>query len=344
MITTLTTTGRGIIFNAFSVIVGFVVLMISSFTPIRFFGVLVVVSILSCLAGALIIVPALVLRFRFKFLEPSASDVPVHEIKGKKTLRRVAMGILLVLLVSLSASAQDAKEIIRKSQDVVKIDAFESLSTLTITDSRGNQRIRKSSMASMSLDDGTEKRIIKFVSPAEVRGTGILIFDYPEKSDDMWIYLPALRKTRRIVSSEKSKSFMGSEFSNANMTAPGLEDFTYSLLGSEDFQGKSCFRIESVPVSTDLEDEYGYSKSVSWIDQNKYLVYQVQYYESNGELFKTITNHDFKELDQARGRYMVTGMKAVNHENNRSSAFIMDQVAVTTPNPSYFTVAYLENE
>jgi hypothetical protein len=344
VITTLTTTGRGIIFNAFSVIVGFVVLMISSFTPIRFFGVLVVVSILSCLAGALIIVPALVLRFRFRFLEPSASDVPVHDIKGKKTLRRVAMGVLLALLVSISASAQDAKEIIRKSQEVVKVDAFESLSTLTITDSKGNQRIRKSSMASMSLDDGTEKRIIKFVSPAEVRGTGILIFDYPEKSDDMWIYLPALRKTRRIVSREKSKSFMGSEFSNANMTAPGLEDFNYSLLGNGDFRGKKCFRIESVPVSTGLEDEYGYSKSVSWIDQNNYLVYQVQYYDLDGELFKTITNDDFKELDQERGRYMVTAMKAVNLEDDRTSEIIMDQVDVTTPNPSYFTVAYLEKE
>jgi outer membrane lipoprotein-sorting protein len=254
------------------------------------------------------------------------------------------MGILLALLVSISASAQDAKEIIRKSQEVVKIEAFESLSTLTITDSKGNQRIRKSTMASMSLDDGTEKRIIKFVSPAEVRGTGILIFDYPEKSDDMWIYLPALRKTRRIVSREKSKSFMGSEFSNANMTAPGLDDFTYSLLGSEEFQGKNCFRIESVPVSTGLEDEYGYSKSVSWIDQNNYLVYQVQYYDLDGELFKTITNDDFKELDQERGRYMVTAMKAINLENDRSSAFIMNQVDVTTPNPSYFTVAYLEKE
>ena len=138
------------------------------------------------------------------------------------------MGLILALFASISASAQDAREIIRKSHDVVKVSSFEAVSTLTITDSKGNQRIRQNTMASISLPDGTEKRIIKFLSPAEVKGTGILIFDYPEKSDDMWIYLPALRKTRRIVSREKSKSFMGSEFSNANMTAPGLEDFTYA--------------------------------------------------------------------------------------------------------------------
>ncbi|MCK4879853.1 MAG: outer membrane lipoprotein-sorting protein [Bacteroidales bacterium] len=344
VITTITTTGRGIIFNALSVIVGFVVLIISSFTPIRFFGVLVLVSILSCLVGALVILPAIVLRFRFKFLEPSTTEVKIHKIKGKRAMRRVAMGILLALLVAISASAQDAREIVKRSHDVVKVSSFEAVSTLTITDSKGNQRIRRSSMASMLLTDGTEKRIIKFISPAEVRGTGILIFDYPEKSDDMWIYLPALRKTRRIVSREKSKSFMGSEFSNANMTAPGLDDFSYSLLGKETINGKSCYQVVSTPVNIDLEDEYGYSRSVAWVDENNYLVYQIHYFDFDGELFKAITNSEFRELDRERGRYMVTRMKAINHQNKRSSEMVMDQVAVTTTNASYFTVAYLEKE
>lgn len=344
VITTINTTGRGIIFNALSVIVGFVVLTISSFTPIRFFGVLVVVSILSCLVGALVLLPALVLRFRFKFLEPSTDEVIVHKIKGKKVIRRVAMTVLMVLLAAISTSAQDAIEVIKRSHDVVKVSSFESVSTLTITDSKGNQRIRQSAMASLSEPDGTEKRIIKFVSPAEVSGTGVLIFDYPEKSDDMWIYLPALRKTRRIVSREKSKSFMGSEFSNANMTAPGIDDFSYEIQGEETLNGKACHVIESTPVSSNLEDEYGYSRSVSWIDKNSYLVHQIVYYDFDGDLFKTIANKEFKILDEENGKYMVTRMYAQNHGNNRSSEMIMDQVAVTAAKKSYFTVAYLEKE
>jgi hydrophobe/amphiphile efflux-3 (HAE3) family protein len=81
VITTLTTTGRGIIFNAFSVIIGFIVLIISSFTPIRFFGILIVVSIFSCLIGALIVLPALILSFRFKFIEPEARQTESQEEK-----------------------------------------------------------------------------------------------------------------------------------------------------------------------------------------------------------------------------------------------------------------------
>jgi predicted exporter len=348
VITTITTTGRGIIFNALSVIVGFVVLIISSFTPIRFFGILVVVSIVTCLVGALIILPAILLNHEPAFLKPQQEKEQLREHpeakKRNRAIRRVAMGLLLAFLTAISASAQDARQIIGKSHEVVKVSSFEAVSTLTITDSRGNQRVRQSSMASLSLPDGTEKRIIKFISPAEVSGTGILIFDYPEKSDDMWIYLPALRKTRRIVSREKSKSFMGSEFSNANMTAPGLEDFRYTLLGEEDHLAKPCYKIESVPLTSDLEDTYGYSRSVSWVDKNTYLVQQINYFDFDGELFKTITHKEFKKLEDREGKYMVIHMEAINHQNKRRSEMVMNKVAVTATDPDYFTVAYLEKE
>jgi preprotein translocase subunit SecF len=352
VITTITTTGRGIIFNALSVIVGFVVLVISSFSPIRFFGMLVVVSIISCLTGALVILPALVLRFRFRFLESTTSekvesdkDESVKDAKRKiGAWRRIAMGISLLALTGTFLSGQDPREIIKKSHDAVKVSSFEAVSTLTITDARGNQRVRRNTMASMSMPDGTEKRVIRFLSPAEVKGTGILIFDYTEKSDDMWIYLPALRKTRRIVSREKSKNFMGSEFSNANMTAPGLDDFTYRLTGEETYQGKACHIIESIPQTPDLEDEYGYTRSVSWVDKNSYLVHRSDYYDLDGELFKTIVHSDFKKLEESGGKYMVTAMKAENLSNNRSSEMIMEQISVTPTDPNYFSVAFLEKE
>ena len=259
-------------------------------------------------------------------------------------MRRIAMGLVVAAFTAVSASAQNPKDIVKKSHEVVKVSSFEAVSTLTITDSKGNQRIRKNSMASVSEPDGTEKRIIKFISPADIKGTGILIYDYPQKSDDMWIYLPALRKTRRIVSKEKSKSFMGSEFSNANMTAPGLEDFSYKINGEETLNGNVCYLIESTPVSTDLEDEYGYARSVSWVDKNTYLVHKSLYYDFDGELYKTITNNEFKELDEDKEKYMVTRMHASNHSKNRSSEMVMDQVALTATNESYFTVAYLEKE
>ena len=135
---------------------------------------------------------------------------------------------MLVLLLSIFGKfsySQDPLSIVKSSQDAVKVSSFEAVSTLTIKDNRGNERIRKNTMASKIYPDNTEKRIIKFIAPAEVAGTGILIFDYENSADDMWIYLPALRKTRRIVSNEKSNAFMGSEFNNAKLTSPSIYDF-----------------------------------------------------------------------------------------------------------------------
>jgi len=259
-------------------------------------------------------------------------------------MKTIIITVLCHLALLAGLNGQTPEEIIKKSHDAMKVSSFEAVSTLTITDARDNQRIRRNTMASMSLQDGMEKRIIKFLSPPEVKGTGILIFDYPEKSDDMWIYLPALRKTRRIVSTEKSKSFMGSEFSNSDMTAPGLEDFNYALIGEETYAGFPCFKVQSTPVSRDKEDEYGYSRSVQWVDKNNYLVHKTEYHDFDGEMFKTIENREFKELDPVNHKYMVTHMTAQNHSNDRSSEMVMEKVAVTPTDPSYFTVSYLEKE
>lgn len=253
--------------------------------------------------------------------------------------------LITVLFIFTCADAlpgqPDPATIIRKSHDMVKVDTYEAVSTLTISDSNGNTRVRQNTMASKVFSDGTEKRIIKFISPAEVKGTGILIFDHEEASDDMWIYLPALRKTRRIVSREKSSSFMGSEFSNSDMTAPSMDDFTYTMEGSESFNGKDCWKITSTPANIDLEEEYGYSKRIQWISQDQYLVQKTEYYDISGDLLKTITMNSYKEVEGS-GKMMVTDMIAENHQNGRSSRMTMDKVQITETDENYFTVGYLE--
>ena len=257
-------------------------------------------------------------------------------------MRKILIPAVIFAFLMIPVKGQNPVDIIRESRDAVQIASFEAVSTLTITDSRGNERTRQSSMASKSFEDNTEKRIIKFISPAEVKGTGILIFDYEDKDDDMWIYLPALRKTRRIVSSEKSNSFMGSEFSNADMTAPSLEDFQYKLLGTEKMNNVECWKIESVPVNIDKEDEYGYSRSVRWIGKNDYIARRSDYFDYSDALIKRIETVEFKLLDESAGKYMVTEMVAENFQNGRSSRMKMDKIEITETDENYFTVTYLE--
>ncbi len=257
-------------------------------------------------------------------------------------MKKILIINLLLMLLILPGYSQDVKDIIQKSHDAVKVSSFEAVSTLTIYDGKGNKRVRENTMASKTFADNTEKRIIKFISPAEVRGTGILIFDYEDKSDDMWVYLPAMRKTRRIVSSEKSKGFMGSEFSNADMTIPTMEDFTYVISGSETIDNQDCWMITSTPVNMDKEDEYGFGKAISWIGKNDFIVRRTEYFDFDGDHFKTIKTLGYKLLDEINLKYMITDMLAENHSNGRSSSMKMNKIQITDSNNDYFTVSYLE--
>lgn len=170
---------------------------------------------------------------------------------------------------------------------------------------------------------GTEKRMIKFLDPADVRGTAMLIIDNEEIQDDMWIYLPALKKTRRIVSTEKGKSFMSSEFSNADMTSAALADFKISHLPES---GKNeIWLIESVPVTEDKADEYGYSRKITWLDKKDLKIKKIEFFNFDGELYKTIEILSTQPIAGKEG-YIMTEMYVMNHINGRSSRIKFDEL------------------
>ena len=260
---------------------------------------------------------------------------------------QLSLNIILIpamVLVSNGLAAQSGREIMEKSREVSRMVGMEAVSTLKILDAKGRERIRQTSMASklFSASD-TEKRIIRFLAPADVKGTGLLIFDYEEKNDDMWIYMPALRKTRRIVSSEKSKSFMGSEFSNADMSAPRLDDFEYNLLASEQVDGVKCWKINVIPVNDDVMDEMGFDLKTVWIGQADYVTRRAEYFDENEELVKVMTAKDVKLLDPAGKKYMATNMVMENVQNGRKSVMTMDKVQFSPDvGDQYFTIDYLE--
>ena len=191
-------------------------------------------------------------------------------------------------------------------------------------------------MSSTSYDDGTIKRMVKFLDPADVRGTAMLIIDNENAQDDMWIYLPALKKTRRIVSTEKGKSFMSSEFSNADMSSGSNADFTIRHLPES---GKNdIWVIESVPVSDDKADEYGFSKKVTFLDKKNLVTKKIDFYNFDNELFKTIDIVGTQPMEGKEG-YIMTDMLAINHLSGRSSRVKFDQVNTSVSIPDNTFVA-----
>ncbi len=263
-----------------------------------------------------------------------------------KYKRRISITLTISALgfALLNPAPPDGREIMQKSREASKLDGVEAVSTLRIYDAKGRERIRQTSMASKLFENGTtEKRIIRFLSPAEVKGTGMLIYDYDERNDDMWIYMPALRKTRRIISNEKSSSFMGSEFSNADLAAPNLADFDYRVTGSETVGGTDCWIVEVTPRSEDIIEEVGYDRQLAWIGKQDFVFRKAEYYDGDGELFKQMISSDVRQIDASGKKYMAARMEMSNLQNGRKSVMIMDKIQY---NPhvkdEYFTLGYLE--
>jgi len=262
----------------------------------------------------------------------------------KTTILAAALALLLSAPAPAQAKDPTAEEVVKKSWTTSKLDGSEMISTLIIKNKKGDKRVRKTAAVSKLYDGGkTEKRLIRFLSPADVKGTGLLSYDYEDKDDDIWFFLPSLRKTRRIVSSEKSKAFMGSEFTYADMTPPSVEDFKYKMLGAEKADGVDCWKIEGTPKDDATRKEVGYSKRVAWIAKKDNVVRKAETYDLRGKKHRELTATGIKKIEGTADRYRPTKMESKNVQNGRSSVMKIKKLKLRADIPDkYFTTRYLE--
>ena len=261
----------------------------------------------------------------------------------------ITTAFLTLLLACSALTAQEdltAKQIADKSFQATKLAGSEAVSTMTIVDGKGRERVRKIAQVTKLYDKGdTEKKLIRFLAPADVKGTGLLTFDYKEQDDDMWLYMPALRKTRRIISSEKAKSFMGSEFSYADITPPRLDDFNYKNLGEQEAGDALCWKIEMVPLDDDIADENGFSKKISFIGKADFVIRKAIYYDLDGELLKELEVKEIRELEPRHHKFRPIHMIMVNKQNDRKSILKVDKIQFSPDvKDEFFTTRYLERE
>lgn len=258
---------------------------------------------------------------------------------------------LLLTLPCLSLTAQravdePARDIVARSQELTRLDGSESVSYLEIYDARGNKKERK--IAGMSKRDpqqNLEKKIMRFLAPPEVKGTGLLTFDHDSKDDDRWLYMPALRKTRRIVSSEKAKNFMGSEFSYADMSYPNLDEFSYRLTGRELVGTEECLVVEITPLTDAIADEYGFSRKISSFSVTDGVIRKSLYFGLDGQAHKELVAEDVQLVDQVKNKFKAMRMTIRNLQNGRKSIYRIDSIrSVDNPREDYFSVRFLENE
>ena len=254
----------------------------------------------------------------------------------------VGLGMVPGSLVARAATP--GRAIMEKVAQARKLAGSEAVVEMRIINAKGQARIRKLSMATKLFDGGkTEKRIYRFLSPPDVEGTGVLVFDYEDKADDVWIFLPALRKTRRVVSAQRSKKFMGSEFSYGDLNIPELDDFEYSTVREESAGGEPCWVIDAKPKTQKTANAEGYSRKTYWVSKVTHAVRKGLYYDLDGELLKELQTRDIELLDRKNGRYRSKFMEMTNKQNGRKSEFKTEKVTFAPDTKDdYFTTRFLE--
>ncbi|NNK01755.1 MAG: outer membrane lipoprotein-sorting protein [Desulfatitalea sp.] len=185
--------------------------------------------------------------------------------------------------------------------------------TMTLRDDRGRSRVRRMRILTLEREDDGDWFLSIFDEPADVKGTAMLTYSHTHTDDDQWLYLPALKRVKRISSKKKSGSFMGSEFSFEDFSSMEIEKYKYKYLRNEPCGDLDCFVSEWIPTYA----YSGYTRMMVWHDLAEYRIQRVDYYDRKNKLLKTLLVKGYQLFDEKYWRAMHWIME--NHQTKRST-------------------------
>ena len=257
----------------------------------------------------------------------------------------VALGTL-VCLTPLTSFAQSAAEIMQENFVVTKVTDSESESTFILRNKAGKERVRKTFGTTKLKKNGIDNmRMTRFIEPTDVRGMVSLLIEQSEKDDDIWLYLPSMKKVRRLVSSNKRDSFVGTDFSYGDVIGHKVQDWEHLIVGEELIDGFECYVIESTPKNKTIAKNTGYSKRVSWIQKEVYVTRKADMYNLSGALYKQMSFKDLQLVEPEKNRWTARELRATNVISGHSTIVKVDKLKVNVGvKTSYFTTRYMESE
>lgn len=214
----------------------------------------------------------------------------------KNSISFIIATLLLAAVADLGFAQSDLSgfEVMSNVYERPQPDDTQGSLTMTLENARGDQRIR-SVRQYVAQFNGVEKKILFFTAPADVRDTAFMNWSYdnPSKQDDQWIYLPALRRVRRISAEKKNDNFMGSDFTYEDLGERHPDMDTHRVIGTDTREGRTVYIVESVPK----KGSSAYGKTISWIADEIWLGLKREFYDPSGTHLKTLEIDDYQQID-----------------------------------------------
>jgi hypothetical protein len=227
------------------------------------------------------------------------------------------MSALLVVLLSNVALAQTPEEkglelAIKSDKANAGFVGEKSEMELVLINAHGDKVTRKLLSRTQETEKDGDKSIVTFEWPADVKGTRMLTWTHKSADDDQWLFLPSIKRVKRINSSNKSGSFMGSEFAYEDLGSAEVEKYKFKFVKDDAVDGRKQWTVERVPV----DERSGYSKQLMWLDHEYLQPVRIEYYDRKGELLKTA---DFKSYQKLKGFWRAGEIQMVNHQTQKKS-------------------------
>ncbi|MBI3524719.1 MAG: outer membrane lipoprotein-sorting protein [Betaproteobacteria bacterium] len=258
----------------------------------------------------------------------------------------VLLGVSTLVALDTYSAEPNARDIMEKNFFVSKVKSLKTDSTMVLINDKGQQRERKNTTLLKLQANGIDsKLLVKFSTPADIKGTGFLQVEHSDGEDDLWIYLPALKKSRRLVANNKKDSFVGTDFSYGDISLPKVDQYQHKRQRNEQIDGQDCYVIESIPINETVKTNSGYSKKITWARTDNFLETKVEYYDVSGRLLKTqrITQH--RQVEPQPARWVALHREMTNHQTGHQTVLNFDKIEPGVAAPDeVFTTRYVERE
>ena len=225
--------------------------------------------------------------------------------------------ILLAAIIFALSTGDDGRGIAEKAHQTQRnfVDEYVE-TTMYLINARKDTVTRQLKTLTIERAQSEDYSLIQFLNPPDVRGTGLLTHQNPKGDDKQWLYLPELRRVKKISSKNKSGAFMGSEFAYEDISGNTLDKFEYKLIGEEDYKGVACFVVERTPTYA----HSGYTKIKTWYEKERHLLLRSEFTDRKKTLLKVLTLHDWKRFEI--GTFRAGQMRMKNLQSGKESVLI----------------------
>jgi len=206
------------------------------------------------------------------------------------TSRRWLVGLLAVLVLVpagvVPAAAQSGSQIMKRQRDLQRVRDEEERQVLKLVSKSGATKERRVTRWVLSGPNDLDKVLVRFEAPRDVENTALLTWEGKDGNDDQWLYLPSVKKPKRIAASAKKNRFMGTDFAYEDLRLEPLDVNTYALLGSETLDGADCWIVDAKPATERQASDSGYSHRKIWIRKDHHLTIKREFYDKQNRLEK----------------------------------------------------------